>query len=104
MSFNEEERVWTLSQFDIDYLEISDSFKDLTRLAAKIAGTDISLINLIDSYTQWTIANYGLNIEQMPKEESVCQYTIKVPQRFEVKSYLRMNVSKKVLCRRRALC
>jgi signal transduction histidine kinase len=85
MSFNEEERVWTLSQFDIDYLEISDSFKDLTRLAAKIAGTDISLINLIDSYTQWTIANYGLNIEQMPKEESVCQYTIKVPQRFEVK-------------------
>lgn len=82
---NEEERIWTLSQFDIDYLEVSDLFKDLTRLAAKIAGTDISLINLIDSYTQWTIANYGLDISQMAREESVCQYTIEAPQQFEVK-------------------
>lgn len=85
MSFKEEERIWDLSQFDIDYLEVSDLLKDLTRLAAKIAGTEISLINLIDSYTQWTVARYGMTLEQMPREESVCQHTIQGPQQFEVK-------------------
>jgi signal transduction histidine kinase len=53
-----------------------DNFKDLAKLAASVAGTPISLVNLIDSYTQWTISNYGLDIEQMPREDSVCQYTI----------------------------
>jgi len=82
---NEEERVWALSEFEIDYTEVSEKFKDLTKLAAKIAGTEISLINLIDSYTQWTIANYGLPGEQLPREDSVCQYTIMAPDEFEVK-------------------
>ncbi|MFX8933892.1 hypothetical protein ABTN02_19410, partial [Acinetobacter baumannii] len=82
---NEAERLWVLSEFDIDYTEVSDVFKDLTRLAAKIAGTEISLINLIDTYTQWTISNYGLPIEQMDREDSVCQYTIAQPESFELK-------------------
>jgi hypothetical protein len=55
-------------------------------LAAKIAGTKISLINLIDTYTQWTVANFGLPIEQMGRDESVCQYTILNNESFEVKS------------------
>jgi signal transduction histidine kinase len=73
---NEMERIIELSDLDMDYSEFHDSFKDLTKLAAKVAGTDISLINLIDSFTQWSIANYGLPLEQMPREDSVCQYTI----------------------------
>ncbi|MBN8836463.1 MAG: GAF domain-containing sensor histidine kinase [Sphingobacteriia bacterium] len=82
---NETERVWELSEFDIDYTEVAYLFKDITKLAAKIAGTEISLINLIDTYTQWTIANYGMPLEQMEREESVCQYTIATPEQFEVK-------------------
>jgi GAF domain-containing protein len=83
---NEEERLWTLSEFDIDYTEVSDVFKDLVHLAAKIAKTEVSLVNLIDSYTQWSVCNYGLPVEQMERTESVCQYTITTNDYFEVKA------------------
>ena len=81
---NEMERLIGLAELDIDYSSLSDNFKDLTRLAAKIAGTEISLINLIDSYTQWTLAKHGIDINQMTREESVCQYTIMNDDHFEV--------------------
>ena len=73
---NEFERVLELSELDLDYLNLDKHFSDLTKLAAKVAGTDISLINIIDSFTQWSIAGYGLPAHQTPREESVCQYTI----------------------------
>jgi signal transduction histidine kinase len=73
---NEMDRILSLSDYDLDYTSFQENFKDLAKLAAKVAGTEISLINLIDSFTQWTITNHGLDIDQMPREESVCQYTI----------------------------
>lgn len=82
---NEMQRVIELSEFDLDYSSLDEQFKDLTKLAAKVAGTDISLINLIDSFTQWSVSNYGLDIQQMPREDSVCQYTIVTENFFEVK-------------------
>jgi signal transduction histidine kinase len=42
------------------------------------------MVNLIDSYTQWTVANHGLEIDQMDREDSVCQYTIIQPEELEV--------------------
>lgn len=72
----EYERILELSELDLDYSDLNEQFNDLTKLAAKVAGTDISLINLIDSFTQWSVANYGLPVTQTPREETVCQYTI----------------------------
>lgn len=77
-------RIITLSDYDLDYTSLQDTFKDLAKLAAKVAGTSISLVNLIDSFTQWTVTNHGLDIDQMPREESVCQYTIASDGHFEV--------------------
>ncbi|RYY06821.1 MAG: GAF domain-containing sensor histidine kinase [Sphingobacteriaceae bacterium] len=74
--FNEMDRIINLSQFDLDFSDIENEFEDLTLLAAKIAGTSISVVNLVDSYTQWTIAGYGFRTSNSPREESVCQYTI----------------------------
>ncbi len=82
---NEEGRIFELSEFDVDYTEVSSMFKDLVHLAAKIAKTEVSLVNLIDSYTQWSVCNYGLPVEQMERTESVCQYTIAGDDYFEVK-------------------
>ncbi|MBC7652168.1 MAG: GAF domain-containing sensor histidine kinase, partial [Deinococcales bacterium] len=82
--FNENQRVLNLSEFDLDYSNLEDNFKDLCKLAAKVAGTDISMINMIDSYTQWTISNQGLPLSPMTREESVCQYTIVENNGFEV--------------------
>ena len=58
---NEMDRILSLSDFDLDYSDLQDKFKDLTKLAAYVAGTEISLVNLIDSFTLWTVGNYGLS-------------------------------------------
>ena len=84
MPDNEMERLLTLSEFDLDYDNLTEGFKDLTHLAAKVAGTEISLVNLIDSFTQWSLASFGVDLKQMPREESACQYTIMSDQPFEV--------------------
>jgi signal transduction histidine kinase len=81
---NEMERLITLSELDLDYSDHMDTFKDLAKLAAKVAGTSISLVNMLDSFTQWTISNYGLDLDQMMREDSVCQYTIMTDNPFEV--------------------
>jgi signal transduction histidine kinase len=82
---NEFARIMALSDFDLDYTDLESNFKDLTKLAAKVAGTEVSLVNLIDTFTQWSISNYGLDLTQMPREESVCQYTIMESGSFEVR-------------------
>lgn len=84
MPANEMERLHALTDLDLDYSDMQNSFSELTKLAAKVAGTDISMINLIDIYTQWTVANFGLELDQMPREDSVCQYTIMQEGGFEV--------------------
>ena len=73
---SEYNRVKSLLDLDLDYENLQAEFQNLNRLAASIAGTDISLVNLIDSYTQWTVSNFGIDIQQMPREDSVCNYTI----------------------------
>jgi signal transduction histidine kinase len=78
------DRLLSLSDLDLDYAAHQDSFKDLTKLAAKVAGTEMSLVNLIDSYTQWTISTHNLELEQMPREDSVCQYVLMGDGNFEV--------------------
>ncbi|WP_158826000.1 GAF domain-containing sensor histidine kinase [Mucilaginibacter lacusdianchii] len=84
MPVNEMDRLLALSDFDLDYSNLEENFKDLSKLAAKVAGADISMVNLIDTFTQWTVSSYGLDMEQMPREESVCQYTIVEQDSFEV--------------------
>ncbi|MDZ7690180.1 MAG: HAMP domain-containing sensor histidine kinase [Balneolaceae bacterium] len=83
---NELERVLELTELDLDYTTIKESLGDLNKLAAHVAGTEISLINLIDSYTQWSVSSYGIDAGQLPREESVCQYTIMSNEDFEVKN------------------
>lgn len=73
---NEFERLVELAELDFDYTRRPDNLKDLTTLAARIIGTKVSLVNLLDQYTQWSVANYGIDIQRMPREDSVCQFTI----------------------------
>ncbi len=82
---NEMGRIIELSELDLDYSSIDENLDSLTRLAAKIAGTSISLINLIDTYTQWSVSAHGIDVDQMKRENSVCQYTIMDNDAFEVK-------------------
>jgi len=78
------ERILELSEYNLDYDTLSQNFEDLTLLAASFCGTDISLINLLDNYTQWTVAQHGIAIDHMPCEDSVCQFTVAQEVEFEV--------------------
>lgn len=78
------ERLFALSELNIDFSDIGVNLRDLTTLAAKLTGMETSFVNIIDNVTQWTIAAHGFNLEQMPREESVCQYTILENRHFEV--------------------
>lgn len=81
---NEMDRLVALTDLDLDYTDLQDQFKDLTKLAAKIAGTDMSVINLIDLYNQWSVSHYNIGGGQTPREDTVCQYTIMNDHPFEV--------------------
>ncbi|OOG76568.1 histidine kinase [Algoriphagus sp. A40] len=70
------ERLLELSELDLDFSDLEKSCAELTKLAAKVAGTSISVVNLIDSYTQWSVSSFGLDSKQSSREDSVCQYTI----------------------------
>ncbi|MBN3583397.1 GAF domain-containing sensor histidine kinase [Algoriphagus aestuarii] len=73
---SELERLLTLSNLDLDYYDGKHGVRWLAEMAANVAGTKVSMINLIDSYTQWSIAQVGLEISDMPREDSVCQFTM----------------------------
>lgn len=78
-------RAKDLLELELDYAGISKEFDGLVKLAAHVAGTEISLLNLIDSYTQWTVSGHGFPVGQTPRENSVCQYTLFAQEHFEVK-------------------
>ncbi|MDF0716099.1 GAF domain-containing sensor histidine kinase [Muricauda sp. 334s03] len=77
-------RIKKLSEFDLDYGNLQNEFQGLVELAAHIAGTRISLINLIDSHSQWTVSSYCHKLFEMDREDSICQYTIQSESPMEI--------------------
>lgn len=62
-------------------LEVLDSpreaaFDEVVALAAKICGTPISVINLIDADRQWFKAKTGLGVRETPLDTSICAHVI----------------------------
>ncbi len=70
------DRLTTLADYDIDYSKDFEDLDDLSKLAAHISGTPISLINLIGANTQWSISEYGMDQNQISRKDSICDYTI----------------------------
>lgn len=81
---NEFERLLKLSEYDLDYSEIKGKLDDLTRLAAYVTGTPISLVNILEANTQWTVSNFGLDIFQTPRNETACQYVVMSDKSLEI--------------------
>lgn len=52
------------------------NLQDIVMLAAHLFQSPVSLITLVDSDVQWIITQYGINIDQMPRETSFCTHTI----------------------------
>jgi K+-sensing histidine kinase KdpD len=81
---SEYSRVKRLNDFDLDYFKLQDDFQGLVTLAASIAGTKFSNLNLIDNYFQWTVASHGTATNTVMREESVCDLAIKKREPLEI--------------------
>jgi len=80
----EYQRIKKLSEFDLDYTDLDEYLKNYAELAAKITGTPISIINLIDSLVQWSVSTKNSPIAQTPREDSACTYTIETEDYLEI--------------------
>lgn len=70
-------RIKKLSEFDLDLYELREQFKSLMELAGHIAGTEVSVVNLIDNYSQWTLSAVEDEPKRIAKENSICAHTIR---------------------------
>jgi len=72
----EKERLALLNSYSIlDTLPEKD-YDNLTKLAAEICQTPISLITLLDDKRQWFKSHYGLELSETPIEDAFCAHAI----------------------------
>lgn len=86
---NEEERLKTFAKYDLEQLIEEDEFKSLTKLAAQISDKPMALINLVDSDRMWSLAGYEMELEDIARNETVCQYTILDDKQVEIEDLSR---------------
>jgi PAS domain S-box-containing protein len=55
------------------------TFDELASLAARICGTPISLVSLVDKRRQWFKATVGLTVRETPRSLSFCHHAIRQP-------------------------
>ncbi|EAQ47784.1 MAG: HAMP domain-containing sensor histidine kinase [Leeuwenhoekiella sp.] len=79
------DRASALAALDFDYNGLKNELESLSILAAKIAGTELSEINLLDSYAQWTVASSLGGSYQKPLEATVCNHTVEEARDFETR-------------------
>ncbi|MBC6990993.1 GAF domain-containing DNA-binding protein [Hymenobacter sp. BT491] len=84
-SSDEAQRLEVLRNYQILDTPPEQVFDDLTRLAAFICNTPVSLVSLIDSDRQWFKAKTGFdNIEGSKREFAFCNYAMYSDDVFEV--------------------
>jgi len=73
---DEAERLAALHSYRILGTPPEEAFDDLGRLAARLLGTPIALISFVDGRRQWFKASIGLDLQEVPCEESFCARVI----------------------------
>ena len=69
-------RLRTLERYDVLEAPPTDAFDRITRLAARLFGVPIAMINFIDQEHQWCLSSHGLASERTDREVSFCARAI----------------------------
>lgn len=72
----EEERLEALDAYQILDTESEEAFDRITGLTRTVLDTPIAAISFVDHDRQWHKSCLGLDIKELPREESFCTYTI----------------------------
>ncbi|WP_020469992.1 sensor domain-containing diguanylate cyclase [Zavarzinella formosa] len=73
---NEAARLQALYSFDILDSEAEQAYDDITRLAARLCNTPITVVSLIDGHRQWFKSKVGLDASETPLDVAFCTHTI----------------------------
>ena len=73
---NEPERLRALDRYEILDTPVEQDFDAVTRLAASICDTPISVVNFIAEGRQWFKSEVGLGVRETPLEASFCAHAI----------------------------
>src|ERR1700712_5602785 len=76
---NETERLAALHSYEVLDSASEEVFDDLVSLAARLTGSPIALVSLVDAERQWFKASYGYHCTEGPREHAFCSYTILDP-------------------------
>jgi diguanylate cyclase (GGDEF)-like protein len=76
---NETERLAALRSYAVLDTACEDSFDGIVRLAARLTGSPIALVSLVDADRQWFKARYGLGAAETPRDASFCAHSFADP-------------------------
>ena len=76
---NEAARLQALLSYDILDTACEHAFDDLARTAARLTGSPVALISLIDAERQWFKARQGFAPTETPRDQAFCGYAILDP-------------------------
>lgn len=88
------ERLKSLLSYNVIDTFKEKEFDKLAQLASIICETPIALISLIDDKRQWFKARIGIEVDEMPKELTFCQYTIQQDGLWEVEDTTKNDLLK----------
>ncbi len=77
MSSTEASRLLALQQYEILGTPPEPNFDRITNLSGVIFGTAFCTLNLVDAERLWIKSHYGIEVSELPRSMSFCDYTVR---------------------------
>jgi signal transduction histidine kinase len=84
----EKKRLTSLVEYGLLDTEAAQELDILTKFTAKLFKAPIGIITLIDKNRQWFKSKIGIELSEIPRDVSFCDYTIRSNEVFEVQDTL----------------